>query len=177
TEADADLFFGRERLIGQLAARTVAAGLLAVVGPSGSGKSSVVMGGLLPSLAAGLLPESDRWRACRIRPGDHPLPQLEAAAAATGAGRLVLAIDQFEELFTTTADEDARGCFVDRLVELAGDPNQAIVVITLRADYVGHCAPYRELAELLAANMVLVGPMTDEELRRAIELPANQHGV
>src|SRR5262249_11354590 len=81
TRADADLFFGRERLIGELAARSVSTGLLAVVGPSGSGKSSVVMGGLLPSLAAGLLPGSDEWRACRMRPGDHPLPQLEAAAA------------------------------------------------------------------------------------------------
>src|SRR5262249_40899523 len=118
TEADADLFFGRERLIGELAARSVSTGLLAVVGPSGSGKSSVVMGGLLPSLAAGLLPGSDEWRACRMRPGDHPLPQLEAAAA-TGERRLLLAVDQFEELFTTTENEKERGRFVDRLVELA----------------------------------------------------------
>ena len=55
-------FFGREQLVGELAARTVGAGLLAVVGASGSGKSSVIAAGLLPSLRAGLLPGSERWR-------------------------------------------------------------------------------------------------------------------
>ena len=59
--ADAPFFFGRERLVGELAARTVGVGLLAVVGASGSGKSSVLAAGLLPSLEAGLLPGSDRW--------------------------------------------------------------------------------------------------------------------
>ena len=61
-ESDAPYFYGRERLVGELAARTVGTGLLGVVGPSGSGKSSVVMAGLLPSLSAGLLPGSERWR-------------------------------------------------------------------------------------------------------------------
>jgi WD40 repeat protein/class 3 adenylate cyclase len=176
-ESDAAYFFGRERLIGELAARTVGFGLLGLVGPSGSGKSSVVMAGLLPSLASGLLPGSERWRQARMRPGELPVRDLQAAVGDAGGERLVLAIDQFEELFTTTADEGRRRAFLDRLVELARDPEQAVVVATIRADFLGNCAPYRELADLLAMNLVLVGAMTPAELRRAIKLPARRVGL
>ncbi|MDP9342064.1 MAG: AAA family ATPase [Actinomycetota bacterium] len=176
-EADAAYFYGRERLVGELAARTVGSGLLGLVGPSGSGKSSVVMAGLLPSLAAGLLPGSERWRQARMRPGEHPLHELDAAVGEATGERLVLAIDQFEELFTSTGNEDERRAFLDRIVELASDPERAVVVCTIRADFVGHCAPYREFAELLAANLVLVGTMAADELRRAIELPARRVGL
>ena len=177
-ESDAAYFYGRERLVGELAARTVGMGLLGVVGPSGSGKSSVVMAGLLPSLAAGLLPGSERWGHASLRPGEHPVDALETALASGGPGeRLVLVVDQFEEVFSTTADESERAAFVDRLVELARDPERCVVVVTIRADYTGHCAPYPELAELLASNLMLVGPMTPDELRRAIELPARRVGL
>jgi WD40 repeat protein/class 3 adenylate cyclase len=176
-EKDAAYFFGRERLVGELAARTVGSGLLAVAGPSGSGKSSVVMGGLLPSLAAGLLPGSERWRHVTVRPGEHPVGGLEAAVDSDGGERLVLAVDQFEEVFTLTGDEDERREFLDRLIELAQDPDRRMVVVTVRGDYLGHVAPYGELADLLAPNLVLVGPMSPDELRRAIELPARRSGL
>lgn len=176
-QADAAYFYGREHLVGELAARTVGMGLLGVVGPSGSGKSSAVMAGLLPSLAAGLLPGSERWRHASLRPGTHPLEALETALPlAHSAERLVLAVDQFEEVFSTTADESERAAFFDRLVELAGDPDRCVVVTLIRADYTGHCAPYTELADLLASNLMFVGPMKTEELRRAIELPARRVG-
>lgn len=174
--ADAPFFFGRERLVGELAARTVGVGLLAVVGASGSGKSSVLAAGLLPSLEAGLLPGSERWTSAALRPGDHPSRELDAALAGDG-GRQILVIDQFEELFTVCSDEAERAAFVARLVQLADDPERAAVVIGLRGDFYGHCAAYPEFARLLAANQVLVGPMTADELRRAIELPARRAGV
>jgi hypothetical protein len=176
-ESDAAYFYGRERLVGELAARTVGSGLLGLVGPSGSGKSSVVMAGLLPSLAAGLLPGSERWRQTRMRPGEHPLDELDEATGEATGERLVLAIDQFEELFTSTGNEDERRAFLDRIVELASDPERAVVVCTIRADFVGHCAPYREFAKLIAANLVLEGTMAADELRRAIELPARRVGL
>src|SRR6266581_1176504 len=176
-ESDAEYFFGRERLVGELAARTVGFGLLGLAGPSGSGKSSVVMAGLLPSLAAGLLPGSERWRQARMRPGEHPVQGLDAAVDDGARERLVLAIDQFEELFTSTSDEDERRAFLDRLVALARDPERAVVIATIRADFMGHCARYREFAEALATNLVLVGTMTPDELRRAIELPARRTGL
>src|SRR5262249_27646224 len=123
-EADAALFFGREHLVGELAARTVGAGLLAVVGASGSGKSSVIAAGLVPSLRAGLLPGRGRWRAATIRPGDHPLAELATADPAADDERFVLVVDQFEELFTLCRDEDERAAFADRLCGLAADPDR-----------------------------------------------------
>ena len=73
---DAGFFFGRERLVAELVTHLVGAGLVGVVGPSGSGKSSLVRAGLLPALADGVLPGSDRWRQLLTRPGEHPLREL-----------------------------------------------------------------------------------------------------
>ena len=176
-ESDAAYFFGREQLVGELAARSVGFGLLGVVGPSGSGKSSLVLAGLLPSLAAGLLPGSERWGRAVLRPGARPVAELDSALSGAEHGeRLVLVVDQFEEVFTTSADPAEQEAFIGRLVELASDPAVAVAV-TIRADYTGHCSLYPEFAELLAANLVLVGPMTGDQLRRAIELPARRVGL
>jgi WD40 repeat protein/class 3 adenylate cyclase len=180
-EADAAYFFGREQLVGELAARMVGSGLLGVVGPSGSGKSSVVLAGLIPSLRAGLLPGSERWLYAIVRPGEHPNEALDDALAGHQPDRrdghhLVLVVDQFEEVFTATGDAGARDGFIERLVRLARQPD-VVVVITVRADFTGHCAPYPELADLLAANLVLVGPMTADQLRRVIEAPARRVGI
>jgi WD40 repeat protein/class 3 adenylate cyclase len=188
---DSAYFFGRERLVGELAARTVQVGLLGVVGASGSGKSSVIGAGLLPSLAAGLLPGSENWKQVAIRPGKHPMQVLRAALsseaqdpieAAVGAltpeGRLVLVVDQFEETFTLCAGEAERTDFVEALTGAAKRwPENVAVILAIRADYYGHCAPYPDLAEALAANHVLIGPLTREELKRAIELPARRAGL
>ncbi len=192
---DAQHFFGRERLVGDLAARTVQSGLLGVVGPSGSGKSSLIAAGLLPSLSAGLLPGSDRWRQVTLRPGEHPMDELREALAAAGmpvsreggidevidglaeGEQLVLCVDQFEETFTTCADDTEREAFLGELTDAADRPARAVVVLGIRSDFYGHCAPFARLAESLAANNVLVGPMTQDELRRAIELPARRSGV
>jgi hypothetical protein len=186
---DAAHFFGRERLVGELAARTVQVGLLGVVGASGSGKSSVVAAGLLPSLRAGLLPGSERWTQATMRPGDHPMHELRravgqdgvdplAAAVLDAPSRLVLVVDQFEETFTTCASDDERATFIETLTRAASDdPERLAVVLTIRGDYYAHCAPYPALADALAANHVLVGPLTREELRRAIELPARRAGL
>jgi hypothetical protein len=70
--ADAEYFFGRERLVAELVARLAGAPLLAIVGPSGSGKSSVLRAGLLPALAGGVLPGSNGWIQALIRPGEQP---------------------------------------------------------------------------------------------------------
>ena len=90
----------------------------------------------------------------------------------------MIAVDQFEELFTACADEAERTAFVDALLAAARDPDRrALVLIAVRADFYGRCAAYTELARLLGANHVLVGPMRRDELRRAIELPARRAGL
>jgi WD40 repeat protein/DNA-binding SARP family transcriptional activator len=82
---DAGFFFGRERLVAELVTHLVGAGLVGLVGPSGSGKSSLVRAGLLPALADGVLPGSDRWRQVLMRPGEHPLRELAEVGDHPGA--------------------------------------------------------------------------------------------
>ena len=194
--AHAEYFFGRERLVAELVARLVGSTLLAVVGPSGSGKSSAVRAGLLPALADGVVPGSESWRRAVMRPGERPLAELSRALARAvpEAGgedaapwiadaldrlepgeRLVLLIDQFEEAFVACRDQAERDAFFDALVEGAGDPDERLVVVlAIRGDFYARCAEHAELSTLVSANQVLVGPMRRDELRRAIELPAPQ---
>jgi WD40 repeat protein/DNA-binding SARP family transcriptional activator len=173
---DAEVFFGRERLVAEMVARLTGAPLMGIVGPSGSGKSSALRAGLLAALAAGVLPGSERWALVLLRPGEHPLRALEQATAEIAPrGRLVLAVDQFEELFSACREEAERAAFVDALIACARDPRRrALVLVAVRADFYGRCAAYPELWRLLGANQVPVGPMRRDELRRAIELPAGR---
>ena len=197
--AHAEYFFGRERLVAELVARLVGSTLLAVVGPSGSGKSSAVRAGLLPALADGVVPGSERWRRAVMRPGARPLAELSRALARAvpEAGgedaapwiadaldrlepgeRLVLLIDQFEEAFVACRDQAERAAFFDALVEGAGDPDERLVVVlAIRGDFYARCAEHAELSTLVSANQVLVGPMRRDELRRAIELPSRRAGL
>ena len=176
---DAEVFFGRERLVAEMVARLAGAPLMGIVGPSGSGKSSALRAGLLAAVAGGVLPGSERWALAVLRPGEHPLRALEQATAdAAPRDRLIVAVDQFEETFATCRDESERGAFIDALVSCARDPRRrASVLVAVRADFYGRCAAYPELSRLLGANHVLVGPMRRDELRRAIELPARRAGL
>ena len=176
--SDAPYFFGRERLVAELIARLVGAPLLGIVGPSGSGKSSVLRAGLLPALAAGVLPGSESRQQVLVRPGAHPLEELHTAMAGLEEEPVVLAVDQFEEVFTACADEDERAAFIEELVSAAGSARRRhTVLLAIRADQYGRCAAYPMLSTLLAANHVLVGPMLPDDLRRAVECPAQQVGL
>jgi WD40 repeat protein/DNA-binding SARP family transcriptional activator len=197
--AHAEYFFGRERLVAELVARVVGSTLVAVVGPSGSGKSSVIRAGLLPSLADGVLPGSEHWRQVVMRPGAHPKAELHRVLRRVAGGeseregedslgaafdslrsdeRLVLAVDQLEEIFTACRDQGERVAFAEALATLAADGSQRVlVVLGIRADFYGHCAEYPELSGQMSANNLLVGPMRRDELRRAIELPVRRAGL
>ena len=170
---DADVFHGRESLVAELIARLVAMPLLAVVGPSGSGKSSVVRAGLLPALAAGVLPESGLRPQVIVTPStagdlsDHLSPSREAAP--------VLVVDQFEEVFTAL-DSARRATFVAMLVS-AARAGRATVVLTLRSDHYARCSDFPALSHLVTANTVLVPPLTPEEVRRAVQRPAALAGL
>jgi len=167
---DAELYFGRERLVAELADRLRDVPFLAIIGSSGSGKSSLLRAGLLPALGLdGLV----------VRAGDGAPQQLADALEATAATeRLVIAVDQFEEVFGEEVDDDERRALLSAIVEAAWDPaRRFVVVVALRADFFPRLAPYRELADLVAANQVLLGPMGRSELRRAITGPAARTGV
>jgi WD40 repeat protein/DNA-binding SARP family transcriptional activator len=173
---DAGFFFGRERLVAEMVARLVGSPLLGVVGASGSGKSSAVRAGLVAELAAGVLPGSERWSRVLLRPGEHPMSTLERATVHVESDRrLLLVVDQFEEAFTLCRDEAERTAFAEALAAAAHPlARESAVVLAVRADFYARCAAYPALARLLAANHVLVGPMQGDELRRAIELPAQR---
>jgi WD40 repeat protein/DNA-binding SARP family transcriptional activator len=158
--ADAEFFFGRERLVEELLGRLEEVPFLALVGASGSGKSSLLRAGLLPAL--------DRDHVL-VRPGD---PQPFAGNAN------VFAVDQFEELFAGELNEEQRAAFVTALVEIGWDPERrALVMIALRADFFVHLARYPELADLVGPNHILLGPMSTSELRRTIEGPSERVGL
>ena len=164
---DSELFFGREQLAEDLAARLSEASFLVVVGPSGSGKSSLVRAGVVPALQRG---SGNGLRTAIFSPGAHPLAQL-----ADGRDASLLVVDQFEEVFTLCRDEGERRAFIDALLDAA--VRGVRVVVALRADFYGHCATYRRLASALEQDQCLVGPMSEEELRRAIERPAEHAGL
>jgi len=214
---ETDWFCGRKRLtedlVGQLGRLYVEGGLLGVVGPSGSGKSSLLRAGLIPALRAGDLgvPGSSTWRVALFTPGSRPVRELavqlaqlagdnaerciailvadpEASAglawraAGTAAGltdgsQLVVVVDQFEEVFTACQDEQERRAFIAALCAVAGqgrsDP-AALVVLGLRADFYPHVLEYPALVAALQRHQVLVGPMTEAELREAIIEPARK---
>ncbi len=205
-EDDADDFFGRDALVGQLL-EALAGGrrLVAVVGPSGCGKSSVVNAGLIPALRSGALPGPDGWVIAQMMPGRHPFEELEAALLRAapdppaslreqldeeetallraalrilpGGGRLLLVIDQFEELFSF-AEEPARLRFLRNLVTGAAEPHGHVrVVLTLRADFYDRPLQHSEFASVFTPGVVNVLPMTPEELEQAVVGPARRLGV
>ncbi len=178
-EADADWFFGREGLTAQLVERVNGLvrerpRLLAVVGASGSGKSSVVRAGLAVAL------KRAGWEICVFTPTQQPLNGW--AATANGlqldASRPALVIvDQFEEVLTFCRDENARAEFVERLLAAANEPNGRLaIVLALRADFYARCAQYPPLRHAMAERQEYIGQMTREELQRAIEEPAKRGG-
>ena len=186
--ADAAYFCGRERLVADLLARLVESPLVGILGSSGVGKSSLLRAGVLPALGAGSLPGSERWRQVLLRPGAHPNAELSRALASDAPGRvlgrlapgerLVIAVDQLEELFTLCEQEGERAAFAGRLAAAAGDAERrALVVVSLRADFYGRLASYPRLAAMVSASHVLVGPMDRQELTRAIEQPAARAGL
>jgi WD40 repeat protein/DNA-binding SARP family transcriptional activator/energy-coupling factor transporter ATP-binding protein EcfA2 len=149
-EPDADDFFGRDELVARLVGRVGEEGVtgrfVAVVGPSGSGKSSLVRAGLMPALRAGAVPGSERWFVVEMPPGADPFAEFVAALRQVAArplppnlvdqlphdptalariaawvlpdedAELMLLVDQFEEVFTLVADEGRRAAFLHALV-------------------------------------------------------------
>jgi WD40 repeat protein/DNA-binding SARP family transcriptional activator len=196
---DAPWFSGRERLVAELLVRLASARLVAVVGASGSGKSSLVRAGLLASLRNGSMPGSESWVQLLMRPGAHPMREL-ARVALRGAdpsrdrdqvadllerlvygdgaaGRVVLVVDQLEEAWTVCSDETERTAFLDALGDVVDTQPHCTVVFVVRADHVGELANQPVLARTMADATVLVGAPTSAEVRRAVERPAELAGL
>ena len=209
--SDTHDFFGREeftqKLIDHLSDTHKDYRFLAVVGPSGSGKSSLVKAGLIPALWKGAIPGSEKWFVVDMIPGTHPLEKLETALIRVAANQahnlndqlarddrgllrvadiilpgndteLVLIVDQFEEVFTLVEDESRRQHFLDLLYAAAKDPRSRVrVIITLRADYYDRPLFYPEFGDLIRKSMETVLPLSAQGLERAIRGPAERVAV
>jgi DNA-binding SARP family transcriptional activator len=144
--SDAEYFCGRERIVSDLVARLAESTLVGIVGPSGIGKSSLLRAGLLSALGAGVLPASASWRQVLVRPGERPCAELARAlggqelevvlSGLRPGERLVVAVDQLEELFTVCEHEGDRAAFLHQLAAAACDTERrGLIVVALRADF------------------------------------------
>jgi serine/threonine protein kinase/WD40 repeat protein len=187
---DADNYFGRETEAETFANRLRLTPLLAVVGPSGTGKSSFVLAGVLPLLPMG-------WRAVVSRPGASPFAALASKLTAAGleAGRgpgeiaerlvaslregesLLLVIDQFEELVTLCAETNVREAFAAALMQVAHHPGGRLkVVLTLRDDFLIRIQQLGAFRDTLSSALQLLGTPAREDLRRVVTEPARRVG-
>jgi energy-coupling factor transporter ATP-binding protein EcfA2 len=213
-EEDTPFFFGQDAFVERLAGAVERRALVGVVGASGSGKSSVVLAGLVPHLRRGA--RGPVWDAIAMVPGDRPLrnlagallPLLEPELTETdqlaerrklaeflasepdalrdvvgrilqkqpGTDRLLLVVDQWEELYTLARHEQEQRRFQEALLDaVAVAP--LTVVLTLRGDFYGRALAYRPLSDRLQDAVVNLGPMTEPELQQAIEAPARKVGL
>ncbi|CAG1001284.1 Serine/threonine-protein kinase PrkC [Anaerolineae bacterium] len=209
-EADAADFFGRATLVQQFLERLKEndryPNFLAVVGPSGSGKSSLVKAGLLPALRKGAILGSEKWFMAHILPGAHPLEEIELALVrlATTPGlslltqlqenprgllrvvrklfpdkvTLLLVIDQFEEAFTMSRSAEETRFFLDSLYAAVTDPHSPLkLIITLRADFYDRPLMHQDFSQLMDSRTQVVTPLSPAEIEESICAPAAQVGV
>jgi WD40 repeat protein/DNA-binding SARP family transcriptional activator len=213
-EVDAPFYFGRTAFVNALEEAIQARKLVvAIVGSSGSGKSSALYAGLFPRLR-----KTGGFQFVSFRPGNQPfyaladalIPIIEPGLSKTDCiaetrkleeclrkrevsllqiihnhtdqtanpQQLLLVIDQFEELYTLCPDVDQQKAFVDELLACVDRKTTGLVIlIALRADFMGQALAHRPFADTLQEASLLMGPMTREELHLAIEKPAELQGA
>ena len=172
---DRDRFFGRDQEIEELLGCLRLHPFITVIGPSGSGKSSLVFAGLIPALQESRLFGSGGWRMQSMRPGEAPettLRQLLTEGAQEDA-RLLLVVDQFEELFTLAKEEAVS--FQESLLKLAKTPN-VYLVLTVRADFYADLMTSLLWQEIQNYRLEVV-PLDETGLQQAILKPAEAVGV
>lgn len=205
-ESDAEDFYGRTAEVDKLIDVLSGSRLVAAVGPSGIGKSSVVRAGLIPSLRSGAITGSEMWLITDLIPGAYPYEALASALIRVASRmpvnieselrrderglikavsrylpegtELLVVIDQFEELFTLTADDADRKAFLDLVAASAGDPRSRVrFVLTMRGDFFDRPLMFAKLGEFLGESTVPIAAPTEDDLRAMIAEPAAAAGV
>ncbi|MGB3491963.1 MAG: hypothetical protein WBA57_04505 [Elainellaceae cyanobacterium] len=205
TPETAEFFFGREKTIELIKQKLAEANFVPVIGPSGSGKSSVVRAGLIPSLG-------DEWHVLEpIKPDEEPLSELRKAMRSlfkrrsdlnrvsellntegllpvlemlprspvlqAGKQKVLLVIDQFEEVFTVCTLEDERTQFIDCITAIQTvEDSPLAIATTMRADFVEQWLDYGDLVQTIQEQAVWLGRLQGRDLIEAIEQPAKNLG-
>jgi energy-coupling factor transporter ATP-binding protein EcfA2 len=229
---DQPLFFGREEQVAAMLHQLEDHRFVAVVGSSGSGKSSLVRAGLLPAIRESFLLGSSSWLLLIIKPGHQPYSRLgcrllsetihpasEPSAPTTDLeyhdqalaitktlrwsdrgllealteanvspeSRVMVVVDQFEELFAfrrkegsrnDVASRDESASFVRMLLRSASDPSGRVwVVLTMRSDFIGNCETFLGLPEAVSRSQFLVPRLDREQMEEAIRCPSEVKGA
>ena len=199
-EATARFFFGRERDIDRLLAKLEKTNFVPVIGVSGSGKSSVVRAGLIPALK-----QRGGWRILPpIKPGQNPMAMLKNAFGRLGQTsgdnnrvaerieaqdllgaldllpiqqKLLLVVDQFEEVFALSSSPAEKQQFIDCITAVAQVPNSPLAIVTtMRADFLPDWLSYGELISSIQDDAVFLGRLEGQALQDAVEQPARVQG-
>lgn len=208
SESDVGTFFGQERLITEVVRRLKdGTRLVSLVGASGSGKSSVVRAGVIPAIRKGAVGDPEAWLIAQMVPGAQPFVELESAFLRSTldapdslaelldheeagiqraalrmlqypSGRMLLVIDQFEEIFTLVESEEVRTRFIRNLEVAMEDPHgRIIVLIALRSDFYNRPLEFTEFGSLLGEGVVNTVPLAPDALEEAATQPAAAAGV
>jgi len=192
-------FFGRKEVVESIRRSLNHHNFVAVVGASGSGKSSVVRAGLLPMLA-----DEEGWQILDpIKPGDAPLLELRDTFKSIfknspkslsqlnkliregqgslqslteqlpGHSKYLLIVDQFEEIFTVCSNQEEQSRFIELIASISNiSDSRLFVVITMRADFLESCLLYDSLTKLIQNQAIFIPPLTNDNLHEIIVKPA-----
>ncbi|MBD2199808.1 MULTISPECIES: nSTAND1 domain-containing NTPase [Calothrix] len=197
----AKFFFGRQKVVNLIQQKLTQANFIPIIGASGSGKSSVVLAGLIPQL------NETEWQVLEpIKPGFEPLIKLRSAFQRffpgaknekqlkeliedkqnnlsaileniPGSAKLLLVVDQFEEVFTGGASPQEKQRFIQLLTQVVDiSDGRLAVVITMRADFLEPCLQYESLTQIIQVQAVYIGDLTGVDLKASITEPAKLQG-
>ncbi|MBD2168301.1 caspase family protein [Calothrix membranacea FACHB-236] len=187
-------FFGRQKVVNLIQQKLEQANFIPIIGASGSGKSSVVLAGLIPVL------ENNGWRVLEMTPDVEPLAELrgvfkpffpntrelydlirkhpeglrQLVLRLPDSERFLLLVDQFEEVFTLCPKEEERNRFIQLLTQ--GHEGRLVIITTMRADFLEPCLNYESLTQLIQEQAIYMPPLLGGELEEAIASPANLQG-
>jgi len=203
-EGDAKFFFGRSAEIRTALSQLEMWPLLAVIGPSGVGKSSFVHAGLVPAVRG----TGGQWQIRVLRPGRSPLQSLAAVlddaietgqvtagmmeqlhespglfgemlrkSAARKRHKVLIVVDQLEELFTLSTDDNVRKLFLAALLAAADDPSAPVrVVLSMRADFLDRLAGHKHFLAELSRGLFFLSAPDKDNLRETLVRPAELAG-